>query len=64
MIGCWAEALSTELTLEEEELVDARWFTREEVKAMMEQRHPEGFAVPGSHSIAHSLIRSFAEGAG
>ena len=26
MIGCWAEALSCELTLDKEELWDARWF--------------------------------------
>jgi NAD+ diphosphatase len=64
MVGCWAEALTTDLRLEEEELVDARWFTRDEVKAMMDQRHPNGFTVPGSHSIAHSLIKSFAEGTG
>lgn len=61
MVGCWAEALSTDLTIDQEELWDARWFTREDVRAMMEQRHPEGFTVPGSHSIAHSLIRSFVE---
>jgi len=59
MIGCWAEALSTDITLEEEELWDARWFTRDEVLQMMEEKHPEGFTVPGTHSIAHALIRSF-----
>ncbi len=61
MVGCWAQALTTELTLEEEELHDARWFTREEVKMMMEEKHPEGFTVPGPHSIAYALIKSFAD---
>lgn len=61
MIGCWAHATTTELTLEEEELWDARWFTRKEVREMMEESHGEGFTVPGPHSIAHSLIRSFVE---
>jgi NAD+ diphosphatase len=61
MIGCWAEALTTELTLEEAELWDARWFTRAEVRAMLEERHAEGITVPGAQSIAHALIRSFVE---
>lgn len=61
MVGCWAEALTTELTLEEEELHDARWFTRDEVRQMMADAHPEGITVPGSHSIAYALISSFVE---
>lgn len=61
MIGCWAEALTTDVTLEEDELYDARWFTREDVRLMMAGKHPEGITVPGPHSIAHALIRSFAE---
>lgn len=61
MVGCWAQALTTKLTLEEDELHDARWFTRDEVLQMMEDKHPEGFTVPGPHSIAHALIRSFAD---
>ncbi|MHA1164510.1 MAG: NAD(+) diphosphatase [Alphaproteobacteria bacterium] len=61
MVGCWAQALTRELTLEEEELHDARWFTRDEVLQMMEDKHPQGFTVPGPHSIAHALIKSFVE---
>lgn len=64
MVGCWAEALTTELTLEEDELWDARWFTREEVRQMLDETHPEGLTVPGPHSIAHALITSFVEQAG
>lgn len=61
MIGCWAQALTTDVTLEEEELYDARWFTREEVRQMLAGSHPEDIAVPGPHSIAHALIKSFAD---
>ena len=61
MIGCWAEALTTELTLEEEELWDARWFTRDEVRQMLAGEHVDGLTVPGSHSIAYALIRSFVD---
>jgi len=61
MIGCWAQALSTQVRLEENELYDARWFSRGEIRQMMAGEHPEGITVPGSHSIAHALIKSFAD---
>ncbi|GAB4229721.1 MAG: NAD(+) diphosphatase [Methyloligellaceae bacterium] len=61
MIGCWAEALSSDLVIDAEELWDARWFSRPEVVQMIEERHPDGLTVPGSHSIAHALIKSFVE---
>ncbi|MGD9867847.1 MAG: NAD(+) diphosphatase [Hyphomicrobiales bacterium] len=61
MIGCRAEALSSELRLDEEELWDARWFGVEDVRAMLENRHAEGLTVPAAHSIAHSLIRAFVD---
>ena len=62
MIGCWAEALSAELTLDPFEIVDARWFSRDEVRAMLERRHPLGHFVPPPLSISHTLIRAFADG--
>jgi NAD+ diphosphatase len=61
MVGCWAQALTTDVTLEEDELHDARWFTPKEVKQMIAGKHPEGFAVPGPHSIAYALIKSFVD---
>lgn len=61
MLGCWAHATTTKLTLDEDELWDARWFTRDEVRQMMDGNHPEGFSVPGPHSIAHALVKSFVD---
>lgn len=57
MIGLVAQALSTDLTVEEAELEDCRWFGRDEVVAMLETRHPEGFIVPGPLSMARYIIR-------
>ena len=37
MIGCLAEALSEEITIDPEELAEARWFERDEVRAMVER---------------------------
>ena len=38
MIGCHAQATSTEITVDREELEDARWFTRDEVALMFTRR--------------------------
>jgi NAD+ diphosphatase len=60
MIGAFAEALTTEITMDRDELEDCRWFTRDEVIAMIEKRHPKGLLVPPRMAIANHLIRLFA----
>lgn len=62
MIGCWGEALTTELTLDPVEILDARWFTRQEVRQMIDRRHPEELFVPPPISVSHTLIHAFTEG--
>ncbi len=62
MIGCWGKALGDELTLDATEIADARWFSREEAASMLANCHPEGLASPPPISMAHTLIRSFADG--
>ena len=62
MIGCRAEALSQEITLDRDELEDARWFGRDEAAAMLAGSHPDGLICPPPLAIAHWLIRSFVEG--
>ena len=42
MIGCLARATTRDIVVDGEELEDARWFTRDEVMAMFDKRHPEG----------------------
>ena len=62
MIGCWGEALTGKIELDKTEIADARWFTREEVEAMLAFAHPDGLFVPPPISMAHTLIRSFVDG--
>lgn len=57
MIGCFALAQTTAVRIDEQELEDARWFTRAEVREMFEKRHPQGLAAPNRMAIAHHLIR-------
>ncbi len=61
MIGCHAEALSDEFTLDRAELEDGRWFGREEVMTMMDRTHPDGLMTPPAGAIAAHLIRSWVE---
>ncbi len=58
MIGCYSIAEDDVLTIDETELEEARWFTREEViHAMAEGRDGNGpFAPPPPSAIAHSLL--------
>ena len=63
MIGCHAEGLTDEIVRDEEELEAARWFSRDEVRAMLERRHPDGLITPPPMAIANYLISSFVEGA-
>ena len=48
MLGFYAEGLAEEIILDETELADARWFTRDEMK----DPKAHGFALPRADSIA------------
>jgi NAD+ diphosphatase len=61
MIGCLAEALTTTIIVDPSELEDARWFTRDEVAAMFEGRHPAGLKPSNPIAIAHHLLRAWLE---
>ncbi len=57
MLGMAGEAISEEITLDPDELDDARWFSFDEIIAMDQGNHPEGLQLPPDISIAHHLIR-------
>ena len=61
MIGCFARAESDVVTVDHTELEDARWFSRDEVEAMLEDRHPGGLKAPAPFAIAHHLVRAFVD---
>ena len=62
MIGCHAEALTSEIAVDHSELEDARWFNRDEVVTMLMRRHPDGLTTPPPFAIAHHIIRAWLEG--
>ncbi|MBU6498440.1 MAG: NAD(+) diphosphatase [Rhodospirillales bacterium] len=55
MLGFYAEALSEEITIDPKELVDARWFSR----AQMRNPEAHGFNLPRGDSIARRLIEDW-----
>jgi NAD+ diphosphatase len=63
MIGCFGEALNEDIDADLTELEACRWFSRDEVLAALDGRHPDGIFVPPKAAIAHHLIRTWAEAA-
>ncbi len=62
MIGCFAEAISEEITIDPKELADARWFTRDEVKEMLAKSiTPEIPRLSPPLAIAHQLAKAWIE---
>jgi NAD+ diphosphatase len=60
MIGCHAEVLSDDFTIDRSELEDGRWFDKVEVRAMLAGKHENGLRVPASGAIATHLIKAWA----
>ncbi|MBD2841341.1 NAD(+) diphosphatase [Erythrobacter rubeus] len=68
MIGCYSQTDDIEITLDVEELEEARWFTRDEVELAMDnvptERGADGpgpFNAPPPAAIAHSLMKWWLE---
>lgn len=57
MIGCFGKATSTEITIDETELEDCRWFSRTEVGTMLTRENE--LKTPPPMAIAHQLIKAF-----
>ncbi len=71
MIGCHAEAGTSEINYDEWEMDDVRWFTRDEIRRALQEptaqlgqpASPDGrLALPGPMAIAHTLISAWAAG--
>jgi NAD+ diphosphatase len=67
MMGFLCEALTEEITVDPEELAEARWFHREEIRAMVAHAasrpdDPTQVSVPGPVAIAHHICRRWSNG--
>ena len=61
MIGCHAEAVTDQIVIDENEIEEARWFDRAELKLMLSRSHPASLSTPPPIAIAHHIIRAFVE---
>ncbi len=61
MIGCHAQADTTNIAMDTEEMTDVQWFDRDEVLRALAGKS-EKLAVPGPIAIAHHLIKAWAYG--
>ena len=59
MIGCHADAVTTEIKKDDEEMEAVGWFSRQDVRLALEGENP-GLMLPGPIAIAHHLIRDWA----
>jgi NAD+ diphosphatase len=62
MMGCIAEALNRDITIDLAELEDCRWFSRRDVELMLAHTHPDGYQAPNPIAIAHHLMRAWYDG--
>ena len=67
MTGFLCEALTEEITIDPEELAEARWFSRDEIRAMVERAasgpdDPTRVSLPGPVAIAHHICRRWSHG--
>ncbi len=60
MMGCIAEAMSEEITIDYTELADARWFSLDEIRAALDG-HPGPLFVPPPFAIANHLMRAWVD---
>ncbi len=61
MIGCHAEAVTDQIVIDKDEIEEARWFDRAELRLMLSRSHPESLSPPPPIAIAHYIIRAFVE---
>lgn len=73
MIGCIAQAITTDIKIDPQEMSDVRWVSRDEVLAALEIASAPGYSltadpggdgvrVPGPIAIAHHIIKAWANG--
>jgi NAD+ diphosphatase len=59
MIGCYSEATSTDITIDPQEMSDVRWFSRDEVRAMLDAGPEVKPFGPAAGAIAYRLMRDW-----
>ena len=61
MLGCYGEAISTDIVVDKEEMDDCAWFSRDEVKAMLATTEVGKLHCPPRLAVARQLIEVWAD---
>jgi NAD+ diphosphatase len=60
MLGCYAQALSRDFTIDRNEIEDARWLTKDEVRMRLTGGIEDEMKMPATIAIAHHLLKGWA----
>ena len=60
MLGCYAQALSRDFTIDRNEIEDARWLTKDEVRNRLAGGIEDEMKLPVTIAIAHHLLKDWA----
>ena len=59
MIACMAQALGDELTIDEEEIAEAMWVSKDDVRAALAEEEGALFIAPSKIAVAHHMLRDW-----
>jgi NAD+ diphosphatase len=60
MLGCYAQALSRDFTIDRNEIEDARWLSKKEVRQRLAGGIEDDMKLPVTIAIAHHLLKDWA----
>lgn len=61
MIGCYVQAMTTDIKIDQVEMHDVRWFSKDQAHAAL-SGNSDDFKLPGPVAIAHHLIADWVAG--
>jgi NAD+ diphosphatase len=61
MIGVHVKALSKELVIDKNEIADAKWISKEQMKAILAGDESFGIKIPNKIAIARNLLEYWVE---
>ena len=61
MLACVAQVDSAELTIAKDEIEDAMWVSKYEVRAALAGEAGARFLAPPAYAVAHSLLQHWAQ---
>ncbi len=62
MLGCYAQALSKDFTIDGEEIAEARWVTKAQARRWLADEVMDEMRLPAVIAIAHHLVRDWVAG--